>query len=298
MDPSSWHQTINPKVHGSKNLHEATNSLQLDFFVLLSSTSGILGTPGQSNYAAGNTFQDALAVHRRALGLPAVSLILPMVLGVGYVADNPEVEESLLRKGIYGIHEDELLEGFERAMRPQTEVHLQNKGDGKLPPDDAHIILGFEPGKLAHSVAQPETRDAFWLDDPRFEGIRARMQSSTSTSTSSTSSNGSNSNTISSLLALHKSSPEAAVEVIQSTVFERLARLLNLDPETVTSEGTGNRSLASFGLDSMIGTEFRSWLFREFGLDFSFQRLLGEGMSLGGLARDVVGGLLVGGAEG
>ncbi|KAL8720399.1 MAG: hypothetical protein Q9181_007916 [Wetmoreana brouardii] len=92
--------------HQSKGqrLPQPARSRRLDFFVLTSSTSGILDTWGQSNYAATNAFQDALALHRRAKGLPAVSLILPMVLGVGYMADHPEIQDSLMRKGIYGIH--------------------------------------------------------------------------------------------------------------------------------------------------------------------------------------------------
>ena len=63
-----------PKVAGATNLHEATRDLPLDYFVLYSSASAVLGSPGQTGYAAGNAFLDGLAQSRRQSGLPALSV--------------------------------------------------------------------------------------------------------------------------------------------------------------------------------------------------------------------------------
>jgi acyl transferase domain-containing protein len=75
-----------PKVRGAINLHAATEHSDLDFFVLFSSISGLLGSPAQGNHAAANAFMDAMAYSRQALGLPALSINWGVWTDVGAAA--------------------------------------------------------------------------------------------------------------------------------------------------------------------------------------------------------------------
>ena len=88
-----WTASLRPKVQGSRCLYECLPK-DLDFFIMLSSCVGISGNKGQANYAAGNTYQDALALYRRPQGLPVTSIDLTWMRGIGVVAESMDLRRA------------------------------------------------------------------------------------------------------------------------------------------------------------------------------------------------------------
>lgn len=111
--PERMAAVLSPKVSGAWNLHTLTAARPLKHFVLMSSAAGLLGNAGQSAYAAGSCFLDALAQHRHALGLVAQSLSWSAWADA---ANDLKVAERLDRQGLAPIEPEQGLVALERAL--------------------------------------------------------------------------------------------------------------------------------------------------------------------------------------
>ncbi|MDH6131108.1 acyl transferase domain-containing protein [Kitasatospora sp. MAA4] len=110
-------RVLRPKVDAAWHLHELTADLDLSAFVLYSSISGLLGGAGQGNYAAANTFLDALAGQRRAAGLPALSLAWGAWGGGGMAGELTDADVARLRRtGIIPLAPEQGLALFDAAV--------------------------------------------------------------------------------------------------------------------------------------------------------------------------------------
>ena len=139
QDWAGFARVLGPKVLGGWYLHGATRSLELDFFVLFSSFTGLLGSPGQANHAAANAFLDRLALHRRSLGLPGQAIQWGAWSGVGEAEEQRgRIERRLAAAGVDWITPERGLRAFARLLREDVpgsavmSVDWSAYGDGSV----------------------------------------------------------------------------------------------------------------------------------------------------------------------
>ncbi|MFJ8577813.1 SDR family NAD(P)-dependent oxidoreductase [Micromonospora sp. NPDC093277] len=118
LTPAHLHATLDPKIDTAWHLHEATRNHPLTHFLLFSSSSGTIDTPGQANYAAANAFLDAIAQHRRDLGLPATSTAWGYWMQkTGMTGHLSEVDRArMARAGSLGLETEEGLALLDAAL--------------------------------------------------------------------------------------------------------------------------------------------------------------------------------------
>lgn len=248
MSLENFKAALTPKVRGSWNLHIHLPE-NMDFFILLSSTAGVIGSAGQSNYAAGNTYQDLLARHRVSLGRKCFALDLGLVLSVGYAAEISGMTDSLKKKGHSGIREIELHAMLDYLCDPSLKVPS---------PFDTQIVTGLDKiltmGKEA--VDQP-----YWMRKPLFRNL-VLIGGDTQGSEPSVN--------YETLLRSVTGSQAEVGNVIGRSLIQKLARLLSIPEADIDSA----KPVYSYGVDSLVAVEIRYWLMKELKTDVSIFRIM------------------------
>jgi acyl transferase domain-containing protein len=222
------------KLQGAWNLHALTEPVDLDFFVLFSSVAAVTGSPGQAGYCAANACLDALAHHRRALGLPALS-----------VDWGPWSQRGLATE-----------------VGARGQARWAAMGVGTLQPAHAHatltsllredatqaLALSVDWSRLVHHF--PRGEHAALLAEMAAEAARAHPAAHAVSSPPD-------------LARRLRGVPvPEANELLREFLCTQVAQLLGFDPAQTLDTGQG---LLEMGMDSLMAVDLRNRLFAALG---------------------------------
>ncbi|MEY9893882.1 acyl transferase domain-containing protein/acyl carrier protein [Catenulispora sp. MAP5-51] len=166
LSSAQFDRVLRAKADAAWHLHELTADLDLAAFVLYSSVGGLVLTAGQANYAAANRFLDALAEHRRARGLSAISL----AWGPWQGSDDAVDLDRLAREGIEALTPAEGLILFDAALDAEESVLVPvrlNAAALRERPELPALLRGF--------TVRTTTARAQQMTEPAPENLAARL---------------------------------------------------------------------------------------------------------------------------
>lgn len=264
LTKEQWDYSLGPKVTGTWNLHHATAGIKLDFFVLFSSMSSVIGLPGQANYASGNSFLDAFVQYRNNLGLACSSVDIGPVADVGFLSDKTALLQTATLTGFKTLQEQEMLDSISLSMT------------AKIPDSSKRTSTFFDPNVFVLGLestiplSSPANR-AVWKKDRRMAIYHNDSGSPVDTATSS--------DQLKNYIANARADPDAILKTPEAASYfaqeigKRLFGLLLKDDRDLNT----NLALADLGLDSLVAIELRAWWKQAFGFDISVLEMLGMG---------------------
>ncbi len=263
MSWERFQRVLAPKVEGAWNLHALTEQWPLRFFVLFSSVAALLGSPGQGNYTAANAFLDALAHHRRARGLPALSINWGAWGDTGMAATrSTRQQERAARLGVQSMEPPEALAVLHELLRgAPAQLAVMRVDWTRLL---AQFPAGAEPPRLAALVeAVGERRQG-----PAVDAVPLGER-------------------------LKRASDRPRGEVVGAFLLERACAVLGLSP----SQLDATTPLVQLGLDSLMAVELKNRIERDGAPALPLARYL-DGSDIDGLAGAMLDLLGEGPADG
>ncbi|APA16269.1 hypothetical protein sscle_16g110390 [Sclerotinia sclerotiorum 1980 UF-70] len=263
LTKEQWDYSLGPKVTGTWNLHHATVGIKLDFFLLFSSMSCVIGLSGQANYASGNSFLDAFVQYRNNLGLACSSVDIGPVADVGFLSDNTSLLQTATLTGFKTLAEQEMLDSIALSMM------------AKIPDSSKYTSTFFDPNVFVLGLEStipfnsPANR-AVWKKDRRMAIYHNDSGHTVEVVASSDQLKNYIANARADPTVLK--TPEAAIYFAKE-IGKRLFGLLLKDDRDLNA----SLALADLGLDSLVAIELRAWWKQAFGFGISVLEMLGMG---------------------
>ncbi|HVO92485.1 MAG TPA: beta-ketoacyl reductase, partial [Terriglobales bacterium] len=251
LDAEKFRKVMAPKVEGTWHLHYQSLSRPLDFFVLFSSVSSVIGSPGQANYAAANSFLDVFAHYRRSLGLPAVTINWGRLSGVGYIARHPEISDALARMRIEGISPNQAMDALGIALQrnaTQTGIMRMDWRNISKALPNRRLAQRFSSLIGVNKIEEDEAEETVQINE-----------------------------------RLRQVKPEERWDIIQNFIREQVAKVLGISASRLELD----RSLSELGLDSLMAVELKNRIEADLQLSLSAGRLV-QGPSIQEIATDVL----------
>ncbi|OJJ38044.1 hypothetical protein ASPWEDRAFT_106140 [Aspergillus wentii DTO 134E9] len=246
-----WQECVAPKVQGSWNLHQQLPS-GMDFFIMLSSISGIIGMKAQANYAAANTFQDHLARHRIGLGEKATALNLGVIGFTGAVAENAKLQERLVvNLGFDAVIEQDFHALMDYYCSPQVPGYTAT---------NCQTTIGLFP-----SATRKPAGERTWIKRPFFRQLLLGDGAGGNA-------NGSVDQANIAVQLQQAQSQSEANEAVMEALTARLSKALSI----AVTEIDANKPLHQYGVDSLVAVELRSWFVKELQADIAVFDILGS----------------------
>ncbi|KAK4654427.1 Type I Iterative PKS [Podospora pseudocomata] len=289
-----WRDGFAAKALGTLNLHEATLSLPLDFFVMITSTESIWAPPTQAAYIAANSFQEYFARYRRRLGLPASTVSYGLVADVksDFLHNSVGTDDMYVRNKTMTITEHQVLAQLEPAFLPaETTCWV---GQDQDPLSEANILTCLDPVGLAE-LASMNDHIPRWYRDGRVSVImRAMKDAQRQASGADAAQDGAGRAGKSAVARLRSSFSEGikggagaranTVALVTEGVIQTVAGMLFIDASTVDPA----KSIAEHGVDSLIAAELRSWFHQALKTNLKMGELLDAQTSIKTLAENIV----------
>lgn len=237
----SWEnieKVLTPKIFGVWNLHNLTLVNELDFFILFSSVTAVLGSIGVSGYATGNSFMEGFAQYRRQLGLPCLCLNWGPWQEIGMLTRlNKIATEIWTQNGFESLPSDEGVKIFDGVKGSNDNISI-------MPVDWNKWFKQYSTGKIPDLISNFTVKDNSEKNSDRIEAKKQEVTTKNSAS----------------------DTREKVLEDIQK-IFKRVLQ------RNVSEDEFEKLSFQEIGLDSLMSVEFRNLLNERFKADFAISLL-------------------------